>query len=169
VAITMALLVLTAIAIAASTRLGQVMTLCVTLGVFFLGLLSDWFFGRQIARLDAMWLERASAEGLTQIIEETRTIALRTGEIEHPIVEVEVATVPLAKMAMGWGERFEHAAYSVGYAILPNFETFWFSDALTQGHVIPLALLGKVILYGILYIVVALCVAVILFQRREVG
>ena len=37
-----AIVVLTAIAIAASARLGQVMTLCVTLGMFLVGLMSDW-------------------------------------------------------------------------------------------------------------------------------
>jgi ABC-2 type transport system permease protein len=169
VSITMGLLVLTAIAIAASTRLGQVLTLCVTLGVFFLGMLSDWFFGRQLARIDGVWLQRASGEGLTRMVEEVRTIALKTGEVEHPVVQVEVATVPLSHMANGWGERFEHAAYAIGYAILPNFQSFWFSDALTQGHIIPLGLLWQVMLYGVLYIVVALSVAVILFQRREVG
>lgn len=41
-----ALVVLTSIATAASTRLGQVMTIMICLGVFMLGLLSDYFIGR---------------------------------------------------------------------------------------------------------------------------
>lgn len=41
--------VLNAIAIAASTRLGQVLTLLVVVGVFVLGLLSDWMLGRALA------------------------------------------------------------------------------------------------------------------------
>jgi ABC-2 type transport system permease protein len=168
-AVTMAVLVLTAIAIAASTRLGQVMTLCVTLGVFLMGMLSDWFFGRQIARVNSLWLERASTLGLTEMAQETRSIDLATGESEHVQVALEVATVPLTQMADGWGERLEHAAYSVGYAILPNFQSFWFSDALTQGHLIPAGMLGQVLLYGLFYVIVAMSLAVILFQRREVG
>ncbi|MHC4275551.1 MAG: ABC transporter permease [Planctomycetota bacterium] len=168
-AVTMAVLVLTAIAIAASTRLGQVMTLCVTLGVFLMGMLSDWFFGRQIARVNSLWLERASTLGLTEMAQETRTIELATGEIEHVQVALEVPTVPLTQMADGWAERLEHAAYTIGYAILPNFQSFWFSDALTQGHLIPAGMLGQVLLYGLFYIVVAMSLAVILFQRREVG
>jgi ABC-type transport system involved in multi-copper enzyme maturation permease subunit len=168
-AVTMAVMVLTAIAIAASTRLGQVMTLCVTLGVFLAGMLSDWFFGRQIARVNSLWLERASTLGLTESAQETRTIELATGEIEHMQVALEVPTVPLTQMADGWAERLEHAAYSAGYAILPNFQSFWFSDALTQGHLIPAGMLGQVLLYGLFYIVVAMSLAVILFQRREVG
>jgi hypothetical protein len=168
-AVTMAVLVLTAIAIAASTRLGQVMTLCVTLGIFLMGMLSDWFFGRQIARVNAVWLERASTLGLTEMVTETRTIELATGEMEHVQVDLEIPTVPLTQMADGWAERLEHAAYSGGYAILPNFQSFWFSDALTQGHLIPAGMLGQVLLYGVFYIVVAMSLAVILFQRREVG
>ena len=45
-------LVLTAIALAASTRLGQVLTLVTTVGFFLLGLLSDWLIARRIARLE---------------------------------------------------------------------------------------------------------------------
>lgn len=43
----LAVLVLTAVAIAASTRLGQVMTLAVCTGVLLIGLVSDYFFGRK--------------------------------------------------------------------------------------------------------------------------
>lgn len=45
-AMLLALPVLTAVALAASTRLGQVMTIVVCAGVFLLGLLSNYFFGR---------------------------------------------------------------------------------------------------------------------------
>ncbi|MBZ0171730.1 MAG: ABC transporter permease, partial [Phycisphaerales bacterium] len=45
-----ALIVLTAVATAASTRLGQVMTIMICLGVFVLGLLSDHFIGRHAFR-----------------------------------------------------------------------------------------------------------------------
>jgi hypothetical protein len=60
-ALWVAIMVLTAIAVAASTRLGQVMTLCVTILVFLLGLLSDWIFGRQLASLEQAWTQRAQS------------------------------------------------------------------------------------------------------------
>lgn len=169
VAIMMAIMVLTSIAIAASTRLGQVMTLCVTIGVFMLGLLSDSMLGQPIKQLDDVWLQRASAAGLTETIEDIRIIELDTGQINETVVEMEVATVSLTKMADGLGERLAHAAYWVAYSILPNFQKFWLSDALTQSRVIPPALLRQVLLYGLFYIVAALSLATILFQRREVG
>ncbi len=53
--------VLGAIAVAASTRLGQVLTLALVLGLFVLGLLSDWMFARKIEQLNAM-LSRIPAD-----------------------------------------------------------------------------------------------------------
>jgi ABC-2 type transport system permease protein len=44
--LTLAILVLTAVAVAASTRLGQVMTIVVCAGVFLFGLLSNYLIGR---------------------------------------------------------------------------------------------------------------------------
>ncbi|MFM7481133.1 MAG: ABC transporter permease subunit [Planctomycetota bacterium] len=55
------LTVLAAIAIAASTRLGQILTIGVTLGLLLLGLLSDWLFARNITRLKEVLEVRQSA------------------------------------------------------------------------------------------------------------
>ena len=46
------LLILAAISVAASTRLGQVPTILVTIGFLLAGLLSDWFIGRRIASFE---------------------------------------------------------------------------------------------------------------------
>ena len=67
-----ALVVLTAIATAASTRLGQVMTIMICLGAFILGLLSDYFIGRHafentpVAYIEAAEPVRPEFEGLTE-------------------------------------------------------------------------------------------------------
>ncbi len=168
-AILMAILVLTAIAIAASTRLGQVMTLCVTLGAFMVGMLSNWIFGRKLKAMEGLWMERASIEGLTDIITRTRVVELTSGEVNEIPEQIEQASVPLSSMANGLGERIEYGLYWIGYAILPNFQMFWLSDGVTQGHVIPIEYVGLALIYGPLYILATLCIAVILFQRREVG
>ena len=168
--IMMAILVLTAIAIAASTRLGQVMTLCTTLGIFLLGMLSDWMLGRELNRIREMWLQRASALGQTEIISETRIVELvSTGEVQTKTEQIEQALAPLSSFADGLAERIEYAAYWTAYAILPNFQVFWLSDGVTQDHVIPPGYVGLTLIYGPLYILAALGLAVILFQRREVG
>lgn len=54
----MAILILTAIALAVSTRLGQVMTLVITLGVFIMGMLSDWTLGRPMVKIEETWTQR---------------------------------------------------------------------------------------------------------------
>ncbi len=168
-AIVMAILVLTSVAIAASTRLGQVMTLSITLGVLLLGLLSDWLLGRPLAAMNAEWLRRAAEAQLTQTVDVERVIALTTGEVQRSVVPHEVAIVPLSSMADGLGERLGHLALGLGYAIVPNFQVFFLSDAVTQNRVIPPDYIGLVLIYGPLQITVALSVAVLLFQRREVG
>ena len=90
------------------------------------------------------------------------------GSIETITEPIEVATVPLLDMATG-AEKLEYALAWAGYSIVPNFQVLWLSDALTQGHVIPAGYLVKVGLYSLLYIALAVSLAIILFQRREVG
>lgn len=263
-----AVMVLTAIAVAASTRLGQVLTLCVTVGFFMTGLLSDWFFGRQIEKHRQDWSQRIRASTQEELaalltpddVPEVRSWILRTrtdeaihrstiwpcaimGEIyklrserrsltaadltaleetktresraaadekltsavgaaqdaaaavEWPIqksqvvLEVDWPTTiygssgecevvpgkrtevfePLMSRVAGTSERVTVAMYRVGYSIVPNFQVLWLSDALTQGHVVPLGYVLRTTIYGLLYIIAALGVAVMLFQRREVG
>ncbi|MGE3106970.1 MAG: ABC transporter permease subunit [Phycisphaerales bacterium] len=74
----MALLVLTAIATAASARLGQVMTIVVCSGVFVFGLLSNYFVGQRafdnhaIARIEKAEPERSNQEWLASTGDEYR-------------------------------------------------------------------------------------------------
>ncbi|MHC5023918.1 MAG: hypothetical protein ACYTGG_08395 [Planctomycetota bacterium] len=164
----MAVLIMTSIAVAASTRLRQLSTLLVTLGVFMLGMLSDWLFGRGLRGLEQIWTDRAAAEGLTETVTQVSTIVRTNGEIDEISRDVELATVPLRSMAEG-AEWLYYAALKVSHAVVPNFQVLWLSDALTQGHVIPGSYLLRVIAYGTMYILVALGLAVLLFQRREVG
>jgi len=108
----MAVLVLTAVAIAASTRLGQLMTLLICAGVFMFGLVSQFMLG-------------AKAAGR-----------------------------PLVGML---------------YRLTPNFQFLWPADALTQGHDFSPAYVGMAVGYSVLMIAGILCLAITLFQTREVG
>lgn len=169
ICIAVALLVLTAIAVAASTRLGQIMTLVVTLGLFVTGMLSDWMFGRPIEQLRQTWLDRAQAQGLTETVTEMHAVKLISGEPTVPVETTHVISeVPLHTLAHGW-ERLEYILWWIPYSIVPNFQTMLLSDALTQGHVIPVSYVVNAVLYGVFLIIVSLSLAVILFQRREVG
>jgi hypothetical protein len=165
---TMALLVLTAIAVTASTRLGQLMTLIVTVGLFFLGLLSDWIFGRQIRKLEGQWLSQAVEGGQVESVEQVIMIERVDGEITEFTRTVQESLVPLTDFASGW-EHAEYIGYWIGYSVLPNFQVLWLSDALTQGHVVPGSYLMRASVYGLLYVAATLAVGIALFQRREVG
>ena len=107
-----AIIVLVAVAIAASTRLGQVPTLLICFGVFLLGLVGEYVVS--LAAGSRAWLE------------------------------------PLA-------------------TVVPNLQFFWPADALTQGSTITPGYLGTVTLYAACLVGAALSLAVLLFQRRDVG
>ena len=69
----MALLMLVAVAIAASTRLGQLPTLAITMGLFLVGLLSDWLVrsGGSIAPVFISGAAVASAAAPAMALEAT--------------------------------------------------------------------------------------------------
>ncbi len=168
VSIFMAIFVLCAIAVAVSTRFGQLMTLVSTVGLFVLGLLSDWIFGRGIARLENSWLEAAKLKGLVTQEEVTRVMEWTSGEVDESTTIIDVATVPLLDMATT-SEQITFILYWIGYSVLPNFQVLWLSDALTQQTVIPVSYVVSTLIYGTLYSAAALAIGLILFQRREVG
>jgi hypothetical protein len=168
IALLIAILVLSAIAVAASTRLGQVMTLCITVGVFLLGMLSDWFFGAHLATLRNGWLQEASARGLTQTVQRTQEVRMTSGEVNTIESMVEVPTVPLWDFASR-GQKFDYVACRVAYSVIPNFQVLWLSDAVTQKHIIPPRYIATTTIYGGCHILAALALATLLFQRREVG
>jgi ABC-2 type transport system permease protein len=113
----LAILVLSAVAIAASTRVNQVITLLICCGVFLFGLVSEFFLGKSLA--DA-------ASPLTRLL------------------------APL-------------------YVMVPNLQVFWAADALSQGNAITPEYFGSVAAYAAVLITGLLSLAVLLFQRRDVG
>ena len=113
----LAILVLSAAAIAASTRVNQVITLLICCGLFLLGLVSEFFLGRSLADDASLF---------------TRLLA------------------PL-------------------YLAVPNLQVFWAADALAQGHPITPEYFASVAAYAAVLITALLSLAILLFQRRDVG
>jgi ABC-type transport system involved in multi-copper enzyme maturation permease subunit len=135
-----AVMILTAIAIACSTRLKQVMTLVVCLGVFALGLISnslDDLVNKQI-----------------EVARELRTVASFT---------------ELFSADVNWGLKLVFALVKVLHLISPNLQFLWPGEALTQGFAIEQPMVTTLTAYAALYIIAMLGIAVILFERREVG
>ena len=170
VAILVSVLVLASIAIAISTRLGQLGTLTLTFIVFFVGMMADAWFGQPIDRIETVWLQRASLAGNVQVVEHVRIMEKINGDVEEVTTEIEqvVQGVSLSGYARG-SEYASWAAYRIGYAIVPNFQVLWLTDAVTQNNVIPPRYLVRTTGYGILYIVAAVSIGIVLFQRREIA
>ena len=170
IAIVVSVLILASISIAISTRVSQLGTLSLTFMIFFLGMMSDAWFGNPIQRIETTWLERASNDGQVQIVEYVRIMEKVNGDVEEVITELEevLPNVSLSSYAEG-SEYARWAACSVGYAVVPNFQVLWLTDALTQDNVIPRTYLVRTTGYGVLYIIASISVGVILFQRREVA
>lgn len=244
--IILAILVFTAIAIAASTRLGQVMTLMVCLGAFLIGLLGNYMLGRfaidnttlavvkevrviedsdedfsddgdeyfinteptlSLLPGDSLYYgPRPGGLGMitpqhteSQRVDVTERVAprrftfeeynqymnLETGELENLPEELanqlpegtkfmNVGGLPHARPVQVGDRIFERPttynyAALAAWTLLPNLQSFWMVDALTQELPIPASHMGMVALYALLLITALLSLAVALFQTREVG
>lgn len=231
----LAVLVLTSVALAASTRLGQVMTILVCLGVFLGALLSNFFIGRHVFKNEIVGqIDAAEPDDMahTTFSHAGEYFKLRLkqpparqikpgdpiyyspspnafpmltpgeyGRFEGNVTEAREAlanSVPPAIVAAessGLALKIRqightpvrayrppekddyifltptrvNAAALVAWGIVPNLQFFWLLDAVSQNRSVPPAYLGLISLYTVCQIGVFLSLAVILFQRRDVG
>ena len=227
-------LVLTAVATAASARLGQVMTLVVCAGVFAAGMTSNYFFGARaiqndfVARVASAAPRSLGQVGLNQSgdtwdvkLELEPRVPVRPGMAVYygpnpsghsmqvstfePFkgdiaidADVRDRTRPAALAVLSQSERllsiirtgpegvlaargpqrgdfifmrptrYNPVALSL-WTVIPNIQAFWLVDAVTQNQAIPMRHLWTVMLYALVQIGVFLSIAVIVFQKREVG
>lgn len=280
-----ALLVLTAIAVAASTRLGQVMTIVTCMLFFLLGLLSNHFVGRHVYdnerigqvsiafstngsdifdyhrdRTVPMAAERAGvdpaefeARGFRVYDYLTERDVLRLGQVEDdpvwdelmlasPGAEYRIDLVSPPRVPVRPGDpiyygaspngvgmavpRFQppdpdelasgrptstpalvvtevddltlivrqvgreavpvsrpplprdsvfltptrvNAVAMAAWGLIPNMQTYWLVDAITQAQPIPFSHVALVLVYAVFQIAVFLALAVLLFEGRDVG
>lgn len=143
------LLILTAFAVALSTRFSQVVTLVVCLGVVIpIGLM---------------------AGAMNQLVNTATGIEAGTGLIDsvRAVLDTEI---PLARQAA-------YLLAKAVYVVAPNFQFHWPADAITQGNSLvhdaegnlTLSYLGTVSGYTLSYITAILALAVALFQSKEVS
>jgi ABC-type transport system involved in multi-copper enzyme maturation permease subunit len=135
-----AVLVLSGVAIAASTRLGQVMTLLICVGVFLLGLVSN---------------------SLSQLVNTRLSIPAGT-DYYQSLSAIFHADIMLHQKAV-------YTAAKLLYMLMPNLQFFWPADAITQDTPITAGLFGMVSAYAALQVVAVIAIAIALFQNREVG
>lgn len=170
VSVLVSVLLLGSVALAVSTRLSQLGTLIATLLLFFVGMMSDAWFGKPAYELEQVWTERAELEGNATIVEHERTMLKTNGDTEVVLTErlVPKEGVTLSSYAVG-SEYATWIGCKIGGTVIPNFQVLWLTDALTQENVIPNKYLIRTTSYGFLYIVAAISMGIVLFQRREVS
>lgn len=235
IGVVMAVLVLGAAAIAASTRLGQVMTIVVCFGLFLLGLMSNFLLGDRayvndpVARIAVAKPERDRFESFTgsgDIYEITLRSgpkrAIRAGQpiwygpaangSANNVPDYEPYAGPLGSDEMvrvgtkpalivtnydasalkvtirnigGTGLPVKappkendylfdqptklNAPALVVWGLIPNFQFSWLLDAVAQNQPIPLRHIALLGFYTLTWITAMLSLAVLLFQKRDVG
>lgn len=220
-AILLALLVLSAVATAASTRLGQVMTIVVCAGVFMLGLLSNYMIGRHAYRNESVAMVESAepvlasqplfnrpGEGYRVVLRAPPKAEIDEGmplfyganpngfmlagrggraqggealgvvatEVDERRLTLEVRgeeLIPERPPAPGdhvflQPTKVNHLA-AAAFALVPNFQHYWLTDAVTQNRPVPPSHLGLLAGYAGAQIVAFLALGVALFQRRDVG
>ena len=108
----LAAIIIVALAVALSARFNIVVTLSACIGIFLLGLVSDYAFGR---------------------FAET------------------------------------HLWAKIGRFLVPNLQIFWISDAIYEGSQVPAKYIVITASYALCYTTAILALAIVLFQRRQVG
>ncbi|MCA9292746.1 MAG: hypothetical protein KDA20_02910 [Phycisphaerales bacterium] len=231
----MALFVITGIALAASTRLGQVMTIVVCAGMFFGGLLSNHLLGKRaydntwVAKVAEVELPDPEVQSLAEPTE-TATITL-TSAVDVPLepgrsvyfgpgangINIAVPKHPAWRgtdvnngtqlLDTNNGKALLIRSYDpvtrklvlvnagglhvnrppmegdyvfltpttyniaplAAWALIPNMQSYWVVDAITQNHPIPVRYVGIVALYTVLQVGAMVSLAMLLFQTRDVG
>ncbi|MCC6677784.1 MAG: ABC transporter permease [Phycisphaerales bacterium] len=227
----MAIMVLTAAATAASTRLGQVMTIVVCAGLFIATLLTDHFIGRYAFRNQTVAVIKSAAPAdpartTFQQAGDTFTVELagpprvdiqpgfpfyygpnpggfalavppfaaptpersRESGMQGPPAVIVTQVRDLKLTIRNIGERpvpvdrapeagdfvfAKPTSVSIPalaiWAAIPNMHHYWLLDAITQTQRIPPAHVAKVAGYALAQITGLLSIAVLLFQKRDVG
>jgi len=234
VLLTCGMLVLTAVAVAASTRLSQVMTIVAVYATFVVGLLSNHLVGRHafsnelLAEVTIAEPERdrfqsfaTTGDIYTLTLKAPPGRLVKVGDplyygpnpngfdlvtpnftpfkgdlnnsdeffkLQTPpaIVITSVKPQQLVIRHLGgtalplWREpktgdflftaptRVNPFALAA-WGVIPNMQYYWLTDAITQNRPAPLSHLFKVILYTAVQVSAFLALAVVLFQKREVG
>lgn len=229
-----AIMVMTSIAVAASTRLSQVMTLVICIGVFVLGLLSNHLLGKrafvneftaivetaQPERLEftdfltrgaryELTLENFPKESLkpgapiyyapspqglgmavpdyapfmgdptddSLLFDATTKPALIVKSAERKnltIQNIGSRSLPVERPPQEGDYLFTkptrvNPVALAAWSVVPNMSYFWLLDAVTQNRLIPTSHILRLGVYSVLQIGAFLCLAIILFQRRDVG
>ena len=144
----LAALIIVALAVALSARFNIVVTLSACIGIFLLGLVSDYTFsglkGYEVQNLQTGQYEFFEADKMPK----------------DPDQYDLDKKVPRTRRSL-WAK--------IGRFIVPNLQIFWISDAIYEGSKVPLKYIAITASYALCYTAAILAVAIALFQKRQVG
>jgi ABC-2 type transport system permease protein len=175
----MAAIIIVALAVAVSTRFNIVVTLSACVGIFLLGLVSDYVFGRFTqTRLPLFITVFDWILAPTTIV---LVIAILLTGGKRIVLLCSVSTILLIGLAAclthyAFGHSFGTFVDAqlwtwakMCYFLLPNLQAFWISDAIYEESAVPLKYVMITGSYALCYTVAILAFAVAVFQRRQVG
>lgn len=102
------------------------------------------------------------------VITEVNDLAITIRQIGRTEA-VPVQRPPLARDSLFLRPTRVNPVWLGVWGVVPNMQSFWLLDAITQAQPIPLSHVLRVLLYAVAQIVVFLSLAVLLFQGRDVG
>ncbi|MBS0196817.1 MAG: ABC transporter permease [Planctomycetes bacterium] len=238
ICLTLAVMVLSSVATAASTRLGQVMTIVVCFGVFVASLLNNYLIGRHVFRNQLVGMLIAAKpddptkapfdspensytvefenpprpmppgtafyyspspngypmmgrEKYVSFTGDASSIKAITAPGVAPAVVVSEGQPPYKKLKIrniGANEKtlpvyrapepgdYVFAEYTrinpgalAAWGALPNLQYYWLLDAISQNRPVSFQYFATAVAYSLAQVGVFLSVAVLLFQKRDVG
>lgn len=96
--------------------------------------------------------------------------SVRLGQVPTLLICAGVFMVGLSSDYL-FGRAAAEGSWFAGffYRVIPNLGFLWQADALAQGRTLPFAFVGQVAAYTSLHVCGVVCLAIGLFQTREVG
>jgi hypothetical protein len=166
--------ILAALALACSTRLDTIPTLAVCSAFFMMGLMSDYLLGQ---RAEPVWQQDLQVEvGNSRWSDDQKALLKsiaqkydtdNSGKLElserKAITAADKARLQSAGMGGSWWA-------SVLYTVIPNWQLFWFADALDMDKsTFQWSYVGEAFAYVVAYAGAILAIGMALFEERELS
>ena len=174
VLILFALWILAGLALACSTRFDMIPTLAICTGLFLVGIMSDYLFGRQA---EPVW-----KRGVAQELKSSRWSESQKALLKEVLSKYDqnqngwLEPAETGNISPADQERLRRAGMggswwaTVLYTVTPNWQLFWLADVLAEAkNAFHWGYVGKAFVYMAAYVGAALIAAILLFQERELS